>query len=59
MRRYCGNGGRGFGGAKTAGILLMIVGALLFLLFVPRWVWTSALGVVFICVGFLLWRFCD
>ena len=30
---------------------------LLFLIFVPDWVWTSALGVVLISVGFLLWRF--
>ena len=40
-----------------AGAVLMLVGALMFLIFVPRWVWTSALGVVLISVGFLLWRF--
>ena len=40
-----------------AGIVLMVVGVLLFLIFVPDWVWTSALGVVLISVGFLLWRF--
>ena len=47
--------------SRTAivGIILMIVGALLFLIFVPRWVWTGALGVVFISVGFLLWRFSE
>ena len=45
---------------KTLSILLaalMIVGALMFLLFVPKWVWASALGVVLISVGFVLWRF--
>ena len=56
MARYCGYGRNG-SGQKLAGIILMIVGALMFLIFVPRWVWTSALGVVLISVGFLLWRF--
>ena len=57
MARGCryGRGGR----QRLAGIALMVVGALLFLIFVPRWVWTSALGVVCISVGFLLWRFSD
>ena len=55
MARYCGY--RRSGGQRTAGVVLMIVGALMFLIFVPRWVWTSALGVVLISVGFLLWRF--
>ena len=61
MGRFCGNKGYGYrspgGGARVAGAVLMIVGALMFLIFVPRWVWTSALGVVLISVGFLLWRF--
>ncbi len=57
MARGC-RYGRG-SGQRLAGIALMIVGALLFLIFVPRWVWTSALGVVCISVGFLLWRFSD
>ena len=52
----CGNG-PGKGGTRVAGIVLMIVGALMFMIFVPRWVWTSALGVCLISVGFLLWRF--
>lgn len=58
MARYCGYKRSG-GGLKLTGILLMLIGALMFLIFVPRWVWTSALGVVFISVGFLLWRFSD
>ena len=57
MARFCGYG-RG-GGQKAAGVVLMVAGALMFLIFVPRWVWTSALAVLFISVGFLLWRFSD
>ena len=44
-------------GTKAAGVVLMVIGALMFLIYVPRWVWTSALGIIFISVGFLLWRF--
>ena len=47
------------GGAKPAGIALMVIGVLIFLVFVPRWVWTSALGVVLISTGFLIWRFSE
>ena len=36
---------------------MMIVGALMLMIFVPRWVWTGALSIVLISVGFLLWRF--
>ena len=61
MGRFCGYKGYKYkssvGGARIAGVVLMIVGALMFLIFVPRWVWTSALGIVLISVGFLLWRF--
>ncbi len=56
MGRFCCNG-RGGGGSRVAGVILMVVGALMFLIFVPRWVWTSALGIIFISIGFLLWRF--
>ena len=56
MGRFCGYRQKN-SGSKVAGIALMIVGALMFLLFVPRWVWASALGIVLISVGFLLWRF--
>ena len=56
MGRSCGNGPTK-SGTRVAGIVLMIVGALMFLIFVPRWVWTSALGICLISVGFLLWRF--
>ena len=59
MGRCCGYKGtsNGPGGTRVAGVVLMAVGLLMFLIFVPRWVWTSALGVVLISVGFLLWRF--
>ena len=56
MGRFC-NYRRSGGGTRWVGVALMIVGLLMFLIFVPRWVWTSALGVVLISVGFLLWRF--
>ena len=60
MGRFCGYRYRSGGsGARAAGIALMVIGALMFLIFVPRWVWTSALGIVLISVGFLLWRFAD
>ena len=55
MGRSCGYGPGG--GIRIVGIALMVVGALMFLIFVPRWVWTSALGITLISVGFLLWRF--
>ena len=53
----CGSGGGGGNRMGIVGIALMVIGFLMFLIFVPRWVWTSALGVVFISVGFLIWRF--
>ena len=56
MGRSCGYR-PGNGGARMIGIVLMIVDALMFLIFVPRWVWTSALGICLISVGFLMWRF--
>ena len=43
--------------ARSVGIALMIVGALMLLIFLPRWVWTSALAITMISIGFLLWRF--
>jgi len=56
MGRSCGNGPTN-NGTRVAGIVLMVIGMLMFLIFVPRWVWTSALGICLISVGFLLWRF--
>lgn len=56
MARYCNNRSRSCR-AKLLGIILMIVGVLLILLFVPCWVWTSVLGILLISVGFLIWRF--
>ena len=53
-RKYSGSGGSR---AKIAGIILMAVGALVLLLFVPHWVWTSVLSVILISIGFLVWRF--
>jgi len=56
MGRSCGYK-PGNSGARWLGVALMVVGLLIFLIFVPRWVWTSALGVCLISTGFLLWRF--
>lgn len=54
----CAGGGKGSGSrAKIIGVILMAVGALVLLLFVPYWVWTSVLSVVLISIGFLVWRF--
>ena len=44
---------------RMAGLIMMIAGALMLMIFVPRWVWTGALSVVLISVGFLLWRFSE
>ena len=52
-----GNCGRGGGGRQALGVILMLAGALIFLFFVPRWVWAGALGILCISIGFLLWRF--
>ena len=58
MGRFCGyRTNSGGNGTRIAGVALMLIGALMFLIFVPKWVWTSALGIVFISIGFMLWRF--
>ena len=54
MGFHCGCRG---GKRQALGLIMMIVGALLLLIFVPRWVWIGALGAVLISVGFLLWCF--
>ena len=56
MNRYCGGGGRN-SRSRILGIVLMAVGVLVLLLFVPYWVWTSVLAVLLISIGFLIWRF--
>ena len=58
MAKKCtGSGGSSSSRAKIIGVILMAVGALVLLLFVPYWVWTSVLSVVLISIGFLVWRF--
>ena len=58
MGRYCaGSGGRGSSRSRLLGIVLMAVGVLVLLLFVPYWVWTSVLSILLISIGFLIWRF--
>lgn len=55
--RCVGSGGSKGSGAKIIGGILMAVGVLVLLLFVPYWVWTSILSIALISVGFLVWRF--
>ena len=60
MNRFCtgGSGSRpGRGRSRILGLVLMAVGALVLLLFVPYWVWTSVLAILLISIGFLIWRF--
>ena len=57
MSRCCGSRKSGPDGQKALGLILMVAGGLMLLIFVPRWVWTGALSVTLISVGFLLWRF--
>ena len=57
MSMRCFERGGGFNFSKVLGIVLMVAGGLMLLIFVPRWVWTGALAIVLISVGFLLWRF--
>ena len=60
MRKICNDGGAYFRGnfsGKPLGLLLMGLGVILLLFFVPYWVWTAALAVLLISIGFLIWRF--
>ena len=59
MRNRCGTGRRRVSAAKLAGAVMMAAGALMLLIFVPRWVWTGAMGILLISTGFLLWRFSE
>ena len=55
MRMFCNGGGNSQ--ARIIGIVLMALGVLALLFFVPTWVWTSVLAVLLISIGFLIWRF--
>jgi len=58
MGRKCtGSSGSGSSRARIIGIILIALGALVLLLFVPHWVWTAVLSIVLISIGFLIWRF--
>ena len=56
MRMFCGGNG-GNSQTRIIGIVLMALGVLALLFFVPTWVWTSVLAVLLISIGFLIWRF--
>jgi hypothetical protein len=59
MGRYCGENSSRYRDrrGKTLGIILMAVGVLILLFFVPYWIWTAVLAVLLISIGFLIWRF--
>lgn len=57
MSFFCAPRRQGPNVARTVGVAMMAAGLLMLLIFVPRWVWTGALAIVLISVGFLLWRF--
>ena len=59
MNKMCKNrsGGSGNGISKWFGIGLMVVGVILLLFSLPSWLWMSALAILLISAGFLLWRF--
>lgn len=43
--------------AKWFGLALMAVGVVLLLCSLPSWLWLSALAILLISAGFLIWRF--
>lgn len=49
-------GGSGNGISKWFGIGLMVVGVILLLFSLPSWLWMSALAILLISAGFLLWQ---
>ncbi|MBQ8507315.1 MAG: hypothetical protein IJ466_07810 [Clostridia bacterium] len=61
MSKICvgksGSGSSSGSRSRIVGIVLMAIGALVLLLFVPYWVWTSVLAILLISIGFLIWRF--
>ncbi|MBR1559638.1 MAG: hypothetical protein IJ646_05285 [Clostridia bacterium] len=59
MKDRCGTRRRRTNPAKVAGVVLMVAGGLMLLIFVPRWVWMGALSILCVSVGFLLWRFSE
>ena len=42
---------------KIVGGFLIIAGAIVILVSVPKWFWTGLLGVILIVGGFLIWRY--
>lgn len=59
MRNRCVPRRRKVNPARVAGLIMMLAGGLMLLIFVPRWVWLGALSILCISVGFLLWRFSE
>ena len=57
MRFLCRPTRQGAKVTRIVGVALMVAGALMLLILVPRWVWTGFLAVLMISIGFLLYRF--
>ena len=57
MRFLCRPTRQGAKVTRVVGVALMVAGALMLLILVPRWVWTGFLAVLMISIGFLLYRF--
>ena len=59
MNRACKDrrGGQRSGVSRWFGLGLMVVGVILLLCSLPSWLWLSALAILLISAGFLLWRF--
>ena len=57
MRFLCRPTRQGAKITRVVGVALMVAGALMLLILVPRWVWTGFLAVLMISIGFLLYRF--
>ena len=54
MARWRGSCGKSL---RVAALALMAAGLVVLVCNLPGWFWGSALGILLISVGFLLWRF--
>lgn len=57
MNRFCKGRAGGKCSGSLFGLALMVIGAILLFCSLPSWLWLSALAILLISAGFLLWRF--